>query len=407
MTKFNVLSIDYYKEFECIGNKCEDNCCKDWIITIDKKTYNKYKKLPVSDFSKKLNNNINRYRKSTHDRHYAKINLIDKKCPMICKDGLCEVYLNLGPENMSYTCRTYPRVYNLVDNTIEKCLTVSCIEVAKNILLRKNPIEFNLDVVDIKEEMDAVKSVNTNKGKKINEKCFNEIREFSIGLIQDRRFTIENRLAILGLFINKLNEQCNNKEEVINLIENYKASIENGVYENLLEKLIKEDKFDAQLEFLMNIYSEMINRNIKNKRYITNFVNIINSLQLANENLERIKECYEEALNEHYRKFMKNYEHIYENYLVYYMFKILFPCNQESIMDSYIMLVIQFAILKMNLIGICGHYKEEMDEEKVVNLIQSYAVVTEHDDFIANRINKYLKENNLNTLAHMFIIMGK
>ena len=148
-------------------------------------------------------------------------------------------------------------------------------------------------------------------------------------------------------------------------------------------------------------------KNIKNKRYITNFVNIINSLQLANENLERIKECYEEALNEHYRKFMKNYEHIYENYLVYYMFKILFPCNEESIMDAYIMLVIQFAILKMNLIGVCGHYKEEMDEEKVVNLIQSYAVVTEHDNFIANRINKYLKENNLNTLAHMFIIMGK
>ena len=157
----------------------------------------------------------------------------------------------------------------------------------------------------------------------------------------------------------------------------------------------------------MNIYSEMINKNISNKRYKTNFVNIINSLQLANENLERIKECYEEALNENYRKFMKNYEYIYENYLVYYMFKILFPCNEESIMDAYIMLVIQFAILKMNLIGVCGHYKEEMDEEKVLNLIQSYAVVTEHDNFIENRINKYLKENNLNTLAHMFIIMGK
>ena len=71
-----------------------------------------------------------------------------------------------------------------------------------------------------------------------------------------------------------------------------------------MDKLIKEDKFDAQLEFLMNIYYEMINKNINSKRYKTNFVNIINSLQLANENLERIKECYEEALNEHYRKFM-------------------------------------------------------------------------------------------------------
>lgn len=37
MTKFNVLSIDYYKAFKCIGNKCEDNCCKGWKITIDKK----------------------------------------------------------------------------------------------------------------------------------------------------------------------------------------------------------------------------------------------------------------------------------------------------------------------------------------------------------------------------------
>ena len=37
MTKFNVLSIDYYKAFKCIGNKCEDNFCKDWKIKIYKK----------------------------------------------------------------------------------------------------------------------------------------------------------------------------------------------------------------------------------------------------------------------------------------------------------------------------------------------------------------------------------
>lgn len=407
MTKFNVLSIDYYKDFKCIGNKCEDNCCKGWKITIDKKTYNKYRKLPVSDFSKKLNNSINRDRKSKSDKHYAKINLINKKCPMFSEKGLCEVYLNLGEENMCYTCRTYPRVYNKVDNTLEKSLTVSCIEVARNLLLRKNPIEFNLDVVEVKEEIAINESVNTNKEKNISQKAFNEIRGFSIGLMQDRRFTIENRLAILGLFINKVNNECNDSEQVKNLIEEYKITIENGTYENLLENLIKEDKFDAQLEFIMNIYSEVVNKNINSKRYMDNFVNIINALQLANEDLEVIKKRYEESLNEHYRKFMKDYQYIYENYLVYYMFKTLFPSNETSIMDAYIRLIVQFAILKMNLIGICGHYKEEMDEEKVLNLIQSYAVVTEHDNFVVTRINKYLKENNLNTLAHMFIIMGK
>ena len=34
---------DYYKEFTCIADKCEDTCCAGWQIVIDKKSLNKYK----------------------------------------------------------------------------------------------------------------------------------------------------------------------------------------------------------------------------------------------------------------------------------------------------------------------------------------------------------------------------
>ena len=34
---------DYYKEFTCIADKCEDTCCAGWKIVIDKKSLNKYK----------------------------------------------------------------------------------------------------------------------------------------------------------------------------------------------------------------------------------------------------------------------------------------------------------------------------------------------------------------------------
>lgn len=37
MKRQQVLSVDYFDKFECIGNKCEDHCCKNWSITIDKK----------------------------------------------------------------------------------------------------------------------------------------------------------------------------------------------------------------------------------------------------------------------------------------------------------------------------------------------------------------------------------
>ena len=36
---------DYYKEFQCIADRCEDTCCAGWQIVVDKKSLKKYKKV--------------------------------------------------------------------------------------------------------------------------------------------------------------------------------------------------------------------------------------------------------------------------------------------------------------------------------------------------------------------------
>ena len=33
---------DYYKEFTCIADKCEDTCCAGWQIVIDKRALKRY-----------------------------------------------------------------------------------------------------------------------------------------------------------------------------------------------------------------------------------------------------------------------------------------------------------------------------------------------------------------------------
>ena len=118
MKNQKVLSIDYFDKFQCIGNKCEDHCCKNWGITIDKKTFTKYKKLQQSEFKIKLLDNIGRNRNSKSDYDYGKIKLVNNICPMFSEDGLCEVYQNIGEKNMCYTCRIYPRFYNQVYDTV-------------------------------------------------------------------------------------------------------------------------------------------------------------------------------------------------------------------------------------------------------------------------------------------------
>ncbi len=35
----------YIDKFQCIGGKCEDTCCKEWDIDVDKETFKKYHKV--------------------------------------------------------------------------------------------------------------------------------------------------------------------------------------------------------------------------------------------------------------------------------------------------------------------------------------------------------------------------
>ena len=42
-----VLKPFYYDDFKCTANECIDNCCSNWRINIDEKTYKKYKKLKM------------------------------------------------------------------------------------------------------------------------------------------------------------------------------------------------------------------------------------------------------------------------------------------------------------------------------------------------------------------------
>lgn len=406
MTRHKILSIDFYDDFQCVGNNCEDHCCKDWSITVDKKTYVKYQKLPVSEFKKKLSSHINRNRKAKGDYAYGKINLVEQKCPMLSQDRLCEIYLNLGPENMCYTCRIYPRIFNKVDDTLEQSLTISCIEVARNLLLRENPIEFNLDIKEV-SEFNVVRDISTKNFKNISHRYFNEMREFAIGLIQNRRLTVENRLAILGLFIKKLSENSDLEEKIEDIICNFNNLIEVGQYDELIESLISEKSVDAQLEFLTQLNNIILSKKINNKRFLSNFEKVSKGLNLESGDGNEIKAAFVDSLENSYNDFISKHQYIYENYLVCYMFKTMFPSSEKNIMEIYLSLIVQFSILKMNMIGLCQYYKEEIDTDKTLNLIQSYASVTEHDEFLASNLQEFLKEKGYNTLAHGFTIMGK
>ena len=118
---------EYYKQFKCIAEKCSDNCCIGWKIDIDEKTFSKYNQL-TDDFGKKLNENIKKDKQKSF--------ILDEKerCPFLNNENLCEIFINLGENNLCKICTEHPRYYEWFDGIKEGGIGLCCEEAARIIL---------------------------------------------------------------------------------------------------------------------------------------------------------------------------------------------------------------------------------------------------------------------------------
>lgn len=317
------------------------------------------------------------------------------------------IYIKLGEKSMCYTCKIYPRKYNYVNEITQQGLTLSCIEAAKLVLMNKETMEFDLIETNQKQTLFS-KIIKSNTGNNFLENNFEEIREFSIDIVQNRKFSIEERLIILGLFCKDLNNILENNISISNLINKYNDYISKGYYENILEKINIEKTIDAQLSLLVLLSKNIVfNKVIVHEKYFYNLSEMIKGLKL-NDNIDDCKANFVKVYDKEYKNFICDKEYIYENYLVNYMFNELFPYNvEDNISKSYITLIVNFVMIKLNAIGLCAYYKENMSEYKLVELIQSYSKSMLHEDDLNIRIQEYLKSTNQDTINHMILMIGK
>ena len=198
MTKnINKIYPVYFEDFKCIGGKCEDSCCIGWNIDIDKITFKRYFKVQDPEMKRMFQKNVqNNERCSSEDIDYGIVKLKkDKRCPFLDEENYCVIHSNLGEDYLSNVCTCFPRVTNKIDDTYEMSLDVACPEAARLILLKEEGIKFvNKEEELGKHIISAQINTNLKEVKNTPLKYFKEIRDFCIKIIQNRRFTISERL---------------------------------------------------------------------------------------------------------------------------------------------------------------------------------------------------------------------
>lgn len=215
-----VVKFKYYDEFHCIGSECRDSCCKHWRIGLNKREYLDYKKLKCSPKLKEvIDNAFTRIKDPKSDElkaFYAMMKLKeDGDCPFHDTDGLCMLQKELGESVLSLTCTRFPRLQTTVgsDTYIFAC-NVTCPHVVELLMSHPEGLEIVEEKYDGKDKTlnKGILSATQTPDDWVGFPYYWTLKNAEIDILQNRNFTIQERLLILGFFCKKADEYLENNE---------------------------------------------------------------------------------------------------------------------------------------------------------------------------------------------------
>lgn len=228
-----ILQPKYVADFQCDGSKCNAKCCRNsWRIDIDMETYKKYQRIKNPAMRKKILSSI---QPSTIQTDFQ-IELNNKGvCPLLCEDNLCYIQRNMGEDALSQTCKVYPRMVQQIGNYQFRMLAMTCPVAAEYALLSPNAME--LQQISCEEDTSAWKLMakNCNMKNVPNDLAAVHITMGGLVILQNTSYTFEQRLVILGLFLDKVEDCQKDVEAVAGLIDYYNSDAFQQEISNLWE----------------------------------------------------------------------------------------------------------------------------------------------------------------------------
>lgn len=395
-----VLKPFYYDDFKCIAGSCIDNCCHaEWEISIDKKTYKKYRKLK-GQWGNKINENISRARSNITDLRYGKIKLKDKGCSLLDEEGLCTIHAQLGENYLCNTCKVYPRDINKYGEIYERNLFMSCPEVARYFVRHKENFSFNMGEEEL-SDLDKDYIID----KSYDEKLYNllwDSRSLAMEIIQFKEIEIWKRIIFLKILTDKVQKLIDeeNYEKYEKVLKSFRNEITNVEVINSLDKIklvpnVKVNFIKSVVDISEKVSINKIKYNNLLEQYKKLFENDIDN------NFENvIKKEYE------FNKYLNNKEYIMENLLIYLIYKYFMLALYSKDLNKQVnKVVITYSMIKMLLLGQYDANENKLKEDDFVEVFYVFSRVIEHNKIFLDKIYEAIKEVGYDKIAYTTILV--
>jgi lysine-N-methylase len=307
----------YAAAFRCIGASCEDTCCGDWDIPVDRETYGKYQGFPV----KKLGALVSRFvlinAPNPPDSIYAQIYRDPSGlCPFLGTDHLCYIQKEYGPELLPVTCSIYPRSLSRVAGELEGSLSLSCPEAVRNVLLVPDFMQIKGDLFSGTFRTDNIFRLASDQSGFVHkeEGLFTSIRTLLIDMVRDRSRPMWNRLLLIGPLC-KLMDDVKPTEEIIlpTILGDYRQIIENQIFPAELDSMPSLPR--VKMEMIFELTDARI-RDGAGPRFQDTFWTFVQGIcappsSLPGDDIHRFLQAEEM----YHRPFFAKFPFILENYL--------------------------------------------------------------------------------------------
>ena len=390
MKTFFYFQPEYVSKFQCIGSACPNNCCdRPWGIDIDNAAYKKYSRIKSKDKAKEITSHIE------FDDSKGKYMLKGRPCPFLTGNKMCGLQLEYGEEFLSQTCATYPRRTHKIGNFFERSLTLTCPAAAELILFNSEPMKFEfVEVPDKIHSKHGRIQINTLPVEERDADLFREVQITMITVLQERTLSIDQRLILLGLFLDKLQEyqtEKQNKEVFFELIAVYKSK---EFLTGEAVQLTEHFAFDAQrfIKFMIKFIGYMLNI-LRTDEGIKFFVALEKTLGIKlNEKvfLSNIAANYE-RLADARKDFLEKYSPFLENYLVNELFYDFYPWrfHDQSITKNFAVFLISYKIFE--LITFATVHSGLGSKEDLLAMIDWFMMKTDHNPDLYKRFLELLE----------------